>query len=80
MNTYKTLLGFGPLDFSILQSSASNQIQKRQHISLMKEISLSTASNGQDGEDQNFLDMVFGIGEVTEICGLSACGKSQICF
>jgi len=46
----------------------------------MKEISLSTASNGQDEEDQNFLDMVFGIGEVTEICGLSACGKSQICF
>lgn len=24
--------------------------------------------------------MVFGVGEVTEICGLSACGKSQICF
>jgi RecA/RadA recombinase len=31
-------------------------------------------------DDQNFLDYVFGVGEVTEICGLSAAGKTQICF
>ena len=27
-------------------------------------------------EDLNFLDSVFGLGEVIELCGLSSCGKS----
>ncbi len=31
-------------------------------------------------DDLNFLDIVFGIGEVIEVCGLSSCGKTQICF
>jgi hypothetical protein len=26
--------------------------------------------------DENFLDMVFGLGEVTELCGLSCTGKT----
>jgi RecA/RadA recombinase len=30
--------------------------------------------------ETNFLDIVFGLGEVTEICGLCSTGKSQICF
>ena len=42
----------------------------------MKEISIASATTSKESEDQNFLDMIFGVGEVTEICGLSACGKS----
>ena len=34
----------------------------------------------QDEPEDNFLDIVFGIGEVTELCGLNSTGKSQICF
>lgn len=33
-----------------------------------------------DEPEDNFLDIVFGIGEVTELCGLNSTGKSQICF
>jgi hypothetical protein len=41
----------------------------------MREISLNNQTK-ENSEDQNFLDLVFGIGEVTEICGLSATGKT----
>jgi hypothetical protein len=33
-----------------------------------------------DESQTNFLDMVFGLGEVTEVCGLVSTGKTQICF
>jgi len=33
----------------------------------------------EDPED-SFLDIVFGLGEVTELCGLNATGKTQISF
>lgn len=34
----------------------------------------------QDDSQEHFLDMVFGLGEVVEICGLAGTGKTQICF
>lgn len=30
----------------------------------------------QDDPDDNFLDLIFGLGEVTELCGLNATGKT----
>lgn len=41
---------------------------------------LKDLSAHQDDSETNFLDSVFGLGELTEICGLSACGKTQVCF
>lgn len=37
-------------------------------------------SQVMDEPEDNFLDLVFGLGEVTELCGLNATGKTQICF
>ena len=34
----------------------------------------------QDEGEDNFIDMIFGLGEVTELCGLNSTGKTQICF
>ena len=33
-----------------------------------------------DDNQEHFLDMVFGLGEVVEVCGLAGTGKTQICF
>lgn len=33
-----------------------------------------------DDNQEHFLDMVFGLGEVVEVCGLASTGKTQICF
>lgn len=43
----------------------------------MKEL-IDIRNNQQDDSDENFLDLVFGLGETTEICGLCATGKTQI--
>ena len=53
--------------------------RKREYIFLMKEIVDVRTVPAEDGRD-HFLDIVFGLGEVTEICGLVATGKTQICF
>ena len=49
----------------------------------MKELTFIPDENSQgqveDPED-NFLDIIFGLGEVTELCGLNATGKTQICL
>ena len=46
---------------------------------MMKEIVDVRAVQAEEPQE-HFLDVVFGIGEVTEICGLCATGKTQICF
>ena len=56
----------------------SNKI-RRECIYLMKEIADVRSVNTDDSQD-HFLDVVFGVGEVTEICGLCSTGKTQICF
>lgn len=33
-----------------------------------------------DEPEDNFLDIVFGLGEVVELCGLNGTGKTQTCF
>jgi hypothetical protein len=52
---------------------------KRRYISLMKEL-IYMPENYQeellDEPEDNFLDIVFGLGEVTELCGLNSTGKS----
>lgn len=53
---------------------------KRTFISLMKELQFQDAANLIEEPEDNFLDIVFGLGEVTELCGLNSTGKSQICF
>ena len=40
----------------------------------MKELQKVTV--GHDEAEDSFLDEVFGLGETTEICGLSSTGKS----
>lgn len=44
----------------------------------MKELSQmpSIAGHNINDEDNNFLDSIFGLGELIELCGLSSCGKS----
>ena len=76
LKTYHRFVEQSPLDFA-LQSSSD---KRRQYIPLMKDICLSNQAAVEISDDHNFLDYVFGLGEVTEVCGLSACGKSQICF
>ena len=49
--------------------------KKREAIYLMKELTDVRTVQAEDQED-NFLDMCFGLGEVTELCGLPATGKS----
>jgi RecA/RadA recombinase len=50
----------------------------RENVFLMKE--LIDRRTVTDESQTNFLDMVFGLGEVTEVCGLVSTGKTQICF
>ena len=64
-----------PLDFSLNHTS---KMKKREAIYLMKEMA-DVRTVPEDQEDC-FLDMCFGIGEVLELCGLPATGKTQICF
>jgi hypothetical protein len=35
-----------------------------------------SAASALDEPEDNFLDIVFGLGEVTEICGLNCTGKT----
>ena len=72
LDTFKTLQEEQPLDFALSRSPAKT---KREHISLLRDLSQT-----QEDDQSNFLDSVFGLGEVTELCGLSACGKTQVCF
>ena len=54
---------------------------KRRYISLMKELQYMPDNVAASEEPEaNFLDIIFGLGEVTELCGLNSTGKSQICF
>ena len=90
---YANLLSEQPLDFSLssirkasaakaspIQMSAQlTRQRKREFIFLMKEIVDVRTVQADDPQD-HFLDVVFGLGEVTEICGLCATGKTQICF
>lgn len=72
-----------PLEFSFDPQKPPPEMQKRKYISLMKELTYQFDNMPQSGLDEpedNFLDIVFGIGEVTELCGLNSTGKSQICF
>lgn len=63
--------------------SPAPEMAKRRYISLMKELQYVPDSNGggpMEEPEDNFLDIIFGLGEVTELCGLNSTGKSQICF
>ena len=51
------------------------RLKKRDCIGLMKELADVRTVQAEEGEE-NFLDMVFGLGEVTELCGLCATGKT----
>jgi len=53
--------------------------KNRQYIYLMREI-IDVRNVQMNDYDENFLDIIFGLGEVTELCGLNGSGKSQICF
>jgi len=79
-----------PLDFAFsfvkeLPEESKNtggiktKTHKREHVFLMKELIDQRTVQVEDSET-NFLDIVFGLGEVTEICGLVSTGKTQICF
>jgi hypothetical protein len=46
----------------------------------MKELTHVGPNSGHDEPEDNFLDIIFGIGEVTELCGLNSTGKTQTCF
>ena len=52
---------------------------KREYISLMKEFA-DVRSVQADDSQEHFLDVVFGLGEVVEVCGLAGSGKTQIAF
>ena len=62
-------------------TSSPPEMIKRRYISLMKELQYmpDNVAASEEPED-NFLDIIFGLGEVTELCGLNSTGKSQICF
>ncbi|CDW73853.1 dna repair protein rad51 homolog 3 [Stylonychia lemnae] len=78
---YESLDKENPLEFSLSvreNYKDDSVMQKRKKIQLMKEIQV--IRQGQEDMDENFLDEIFGIGETTEICGLAATGKTQICF
>ena len=53
--------------------------KKREFIFLMKEL-VDVRTVQADDNQEHFLDMVFGLGEVVEVCGLAGTGKTQICF
>lgn len=79
---YDQLMVKNPLDFTFDMQQFPPEMQKRKYISLMKELTyISSANQGAYEEpEDNFLDIIFGIGEVTELCGLNSTGKTQICF
>jgi hypothetical protein len=79
-----------PLDFSFSGSRKAAQSLmpasgftsshiRRECIFLMREIADVRSVRADDSQD-HFLDVVFGLGEVTEVCGLCSTGKTQICF
>ena len=71
-----------PLEFSLSGSIHSGDHfmnSKRKKIFLMKELTAG-ASVSEEVQEDSFLDDVFGLGETTELCGMSQTGKSQICF
>jgi hypothetical protein len=87
---FKSVLDEQPLDFAFsfvkeLPEESKNaggiktKTHKREHVFLMKELIDQRTVQVEDSET-NFLDIVFGLGEVTEICGLVSTGKTQICF
>jgi hypothetical protein len=50
---------------------------KRKYISLMKELQyIPDNQEVMEEPEDNFLDIIFGLGEVTELCGLNSTGKS----
>ena len=51
------------------------RLKKREYIGLMKEL-MDVRTVLAEDVDENFLDMVFGLGEVVELCGLSCTGKT----
>ena len=76
-----------PLDFAMgffkespdSKSGLKLKSKRRENVFLMKELTDQRSVSIEDSET-NFLDIVFGLGEVTEICGLVGTGKTQICF
>ena len=74
-----------PLEFTLSGSvHAGDHFMntRRKKISLMKELTTApmASSSEEVPQEDSFLDDVFGLGETTEICGMSQTGKSQICF
>lgn len=72
-----------PLSFQLNMTVQPPEMIKRRYISLMKELQYipdSIAGANSEEPEDNFLDIIFGLGEVTELCGLNSTGKSQICF
>jgi hypothetical protein len=51
------------------------RLKKREYIGLMKEL-MDVRTVLAEDVDENFLDMVFGLGEVIELCGLTCSGKT----
>lgn len=92
---YRGMLEAQPLDFSNAPATKHSPLQgatltssvrgsasirkKREYICLMREF-VDVRSVQADDSQEHFLDVVFGLGEVTEVCGLAGTGKSQICF
>jgi len=72
-----------PLDFSLNLKKepieTGLRLKKRENIGLMKEL-MDVRTVLAEDVDENFLDMVFGLGEVIELCGMSCTGKTQICM
>jgi|LauGreDrversion4_2_1035121.scaffolds.fasta_scaffold741550_1 hypothetical protein len=74
-----------PLEFSLSGSVHSGDHfmnTRRKKIILMKELTAVGQAGmvSEDIQEDSFLDDVFGLGETTELCGMSQTGKSQICF
>lgn len=74
-----------PLEFTLSGSvHAGDHFMntRRKKISLMKELTTAPMASASEEvpQEDSFLDDVFGLGETTEICGMSQTGKSQICF
>jgi len=72
-----------PLEFSLSGSIHSGDHfmnTRRKKIILMKELTAGLVPPSEEVQEDSFLDDVFGLGETTELCGMSQTGKSQICF
>ena len=77
---YDQLMAKNPLHFSFDLQQLPPEMGRRRYISLMKELTYKADENAYEEPEDNFLDIIFGIGEVTELCGLNSTGKTQICF